>query len=137
MLRVVGRRLLPGVSILPRLLALRDLKAARVLRQRKPGAADFLVVSLRSGWLTPAVPFARAAQRFLEQQPRGMGLVMTSGIFWPERILWELAQRAGYRDAVLYERGFIRGTWVFARNQVPAYYDLSQHWAKYRDRPVM
>ncbi len=265
MLRVVGRRLLPGVSILPRLLSLRDLKAARVMRQRKPGAADFLVVSLRSGWLmhavleqglalglvargqqvrvlecggapiecgfhnprygarrpctacrfaghvlagrtglpalalrdwfdsgdvaaarrevraltlaecrvygaeglplgrlvepsvlgyftratleddqlpyyravlATAVPFARAAQRFLQEQPRGMRLVMTSGIFWPERILWELAQRAGYRDAVLYERGFIRGTWVFARNQVPAYYDLGQHWAKYRDRPL-
>jgi len=87
--------------------------------------------------LATAVPFARAAQRFLQQQPRGMRLVMTSGIFWPERILWELAQRAGHRDAVLYEHGFIRRTWVFARNQVPAYYDLSQHWAKYRDRPLM
>ncbi len=265
MLRVVGRRLLPGVSLLPRLFALRDLKAARVTRPHKPGAADFLVVSLRSGWLmhavleqglalglqarghqvrvltcggapiecgfhnprygakrpcaacrfaghvlagrtgvpalalrdwfdagevaaarrearaltlaecraysadglplgrlvepsvlgyftrasleddqvpyyravlASAVPFARAAQRFLQQQPRGMRLVMTSGIFWPERILWELAQRAGYTDTVLYEHGFMRGTWVFARNEIPGYYDVSQHWPKYRDRPL-
>jgi hypothetical protein len=264
-LRVVGRRLLPGVSLLPRLFSLRDLKAARVTRQRKPGATDFLVVSLRSGWLLPAVleqglglglqarghhvrvlecggapiecgfhnprygatrpctacrfaghvlagrtglpalalrewfdsgevaaarravraltlaecraysadglplgrlvepsvlgyftrgtleddhvpyyravlasavPFARATRRFLKQQPSGMRLVMTSGIFWPERILWELAQRAGHMNTVLYERGFIRDTWVFARNQPPGYYDLTQHWAKYRDRPL-
>ena len=266
MLRVVGRRLLPGVSLLPRLLSLRDLKAARVTRPHKPGAADFLVVSLRSGWLmhavleqgvalglvarghqvrvlecggapiecgfynprygakrpctacrfagqvlagrtgvpalalrdwfdagevaaarrevraltlaecraysadglplgrlvepsvlgyfarasleddqvpyyravlASAVPFARAAQRFLNEQPNGTRLVMTSGIFWPERILWELVQRAGHLDTVLYERGFMRRTWVFARNEVPGYYDLSRHWPQYRDRSLM
>ncbi len=83
--------------------------------------------------LRSAVLFAAAVRSLLERQRATTRLFLVNGIFWPERVAWEVARSLGMSDVVMYERGFMTGTWVFSRDQAPAYYDLCAQWPSIRE----
>lgn len=82
-----------------------------------------------------AVLVAAAVRALLEHQVSKTRLLLVNGLFWPERVAWEIARSAG-SDVVMYERGFMTDTWVFSRGQAPGYYDLSSRWPAIRDEPL-
>jgi len=85
--------------------------------------------------LRSAVLVAAAVRALLERQVTKPRLFLVNGLFWPERVAWEVARSAG-SDVVMYERGFMTDTWVFSRGQAPGYYDLSSLWPAIRDEPL-
>ena len=86
--------------------------------------------------LRGAVAFANAARSLLRRQSGRTRILLVNGIFWPERVVWEVARSLGLSDVVMYERGFLTGTWIFSRGQAPGYYDLKPLWPAIRERPL-
>ena len=84
--------------------------------------------------LRGAVPFANAVRSLLRRHSARTRVLLVNGIFWPERVVLEVARSLGLSDVVMYERGFQPGTWVFSRGQAPGYYDLKPLWPVLRER---
>jgi len=54
-------------------------------------------------------------------------IFLLNGLFFEERIICTWAERLSI-PVVTYENGFMKNSFVFARNSVACYYDLSEHW---------
>jgi hypothetical protein len=62
-------------------------------------------------------------------------ILLCNGLFYFEAIAWELCRRRGI-DVVTYERGFIKETLLFRRDEPACLGDVSHLWEKWRDVPL-
>lgn len=85
-------------------------------------------------FLRSARRIARGAAEALEDL-RPETVLLLNGLFLFETILWELCKRRGV-DVVTYERGFIKETLVFRRDEPACLGDVSHLWDRWRDVPL-
>src|SRR5205823_2214033 len=62
-------------------------------------------------------------------------VVMLNGMFLFEQVARELCRRRGV-DVVTYERGYMKGTLFFHRQETASRYDTSETWPLFRDHPL-
>ncbi len=62
-------------------------------------------------------------------------IFLLNGLFFEERIVRSWAQRFAI-PTITYENGFMKNSFVFARNKIACYYDLSEHWSTAREKPL-
>ncbi len=62
-------------------------------------------------------------------------IFMLNGLLFEERIMYAIAQRNSI-PIVTYECGFIKNTFIFARNKIACYYDLSEHWQNFNKKSL-
>ncbi len=86
------------------------------------------------GYLESAVVFTHACDELLRREQPDI-VVMTNGLFFAERIMLEVARRAGL-EVVTYERGIPLETVYFDRNRPVVLFDLDDLWAKSKDRAL-
>ena len=56
-------------------------------------------------------------------------MLLLNGLFFFEAIAWWICRDRGI-DVVTYERGFIKETLVFRRNQAACLYEMDDLWAR-------
>lgn len=61
--------------------------------------------------------------------------LLLNGLFFFEAIAWELCRQRGI-DVITYERGFIKETLVFRRDEPACLTDVSHVWQEWRDLPL-
>ena len=82
--------------------------------------------------------FLRAGRRVVDglaaalDRTRPDVVVLLNGLFFFESIAWQLCRDRGI-DVVTYERGFIKETLVFRRNQAACLYEMDELWAEWAD----
>lgn len=62
-------------------------------------------------------------------------IFLLNGLFFEERIICSWAERL-LIPFVTYENGFMKNSFVFARNSIACYYDISEHWPSVKNRPL-
>jgi len=77
-------------------------------------------------FLTSGLLMAQVAQQLLDVVRPDL-LFILNGLFFAERILWEVAKRKGI-PVITYERGFLPDTLVFAHDKAACYYDIDKLW---------
>jgi hypothetical protein len=105
----------------------------RSLLRGDVGADRFSQEVLR-GFLRSAVIYVHACERLLERDRPDI-VVMTNGLFFCERIMFELARRRGV-EVITYERGMRARTALFDRDRPVVRMELDEPWAIARDRPL-
>lgn len=82
-------------------------------------------------FLRSARRIARGLERALDEE-RPETVLLLNGLFLFEAIAWELCKRRGI-DVVTYERGFIKETLIFRRDEPACLGDVSHLWDRWRD----
>ena len=85
-------------------------------------------------FLAGAIMVCRATQKLLEEVRPGI-IFMLNGLFFEERIMHSIARKKSI-PTVTYECGFIKNTFIFARNKTACHYDLSEHWPNFSRTPL-
>jgi hypothetical protein len=92
--------------------------------------------SLKSyrNFVISAIIVYQAAQALLKTTKPDL-IFLLNGLFFEERIIHTLAESLSI-PIVTYENGFMTNSFVFARNGIACYYDLSAHWSTVKNTPL-
>ena len=85
-------------------------------------------------FITSGILVCDAAKKLLETT-RPDVIFLLNGLFFEERIVRKWAQRFSI-PTITYENGFMKNSFVFARNKIACYYDLSEHWTTAQKKPL-
>ena len=91
-------------------------------------------LSIYRNFVISAIIVSNAAKNLLETIKPNV-VFLLNGLFFEERIVCSWAERM-LIPVVTYENGFIRNSFIFARNSVACYYDLSNHWPSVKNKPL-
>lgn len=95
---------------------------------------DRISADIRRGFLVSAAKMSFAVPRLLDDI-RPAVVVMTNGLFFAERLMFEEALRRGI-PVVTYEKGKHLDHIVVARNRAVVRYEMDDDWPVWRDRPL-
>ena len=95
---------------------------------------DPLAPSTWRGFLRSARRVARGVRAALDRLQPDV-VVLLNGLFMFDAVAWAVCRERGI-DVVTYERGFIKETLLFRRNEVAALTRLDDIWPHYADRPL-
>ncbi len=96
--------------------------------------ADPRATELLRGLLASAIVITDAAAKLLANT-RPDAVVMCNGLFFEERIMFELAERAGIRT-VTHEVGYRERSVQLANNAIVGQFPLGRLWERRRQRPL-
>ena len=85
-------------------------------------------------FITSAILVCDATKKLLETT-RPDVIFLLNGLFFEERIVRSWAQRFSI-PTIIYENGLMKNSFVFARNKIACYYDLSEHWPAARKKSL-
>jgi hypothetical protein len=85
-------------------------------------------------FLRSARRIARGVRAVLDKTQPDV-VVLLNGLFLFESVAWAICRDRGI-DVVTYERGFIKETMLFRRNEVAAYLRLDDIWPRFADIPL-